>query len=526
MADAAVGEELARAHARIDADLAPFDRALAGVRAQLGAIEDRFASLSRSANVYLAGVARQAAGALADGLGHVINAASDLQESTNKAKTVFGDSFGTIQAEVDRLADSFGVVRSQAIDATANLGQFAQGMGQTEAESARFANTFTQLALDLKSFNNASIRSFDEAMTKIRAGLAGETEPLMQFGVDLRENTVQQFAWARGIAAAGRELSGQEKMTARAALIQERLGKVSGDMARTIGDFANSSQAAAGRAENLAAAVGTALLPAFTDWQNLVNEVLVDFTRASDGMRSKMDQLAGAIRAGVNSVSSIWRNWDLILERAGVQLVGWGTNVQEVVAWVGASFGAFLDWIGANFLSVFADAFEAVLTAMGNFKDNFLGLAGEIRDYITSAGQDPIEFKLKPILEGFEAKTPELVLPDLKLSDVGAELARIDKLMTDNEVKAIEAREKAQAKEGDRKKGAAKVDEAARQKEQKPEFVGLAEFARKIQGGIGGDKTADRTARATERTAVAAERMAERIQAGGNRNPGFAVGPA
>jgi hypothetical protein len=523
MADAAGGDVLARSQVVIGAKLDAFDAALASVRSQLTGIERRFAQVSNAANVYLAGAARRAVGTLAGSFGQVIHAASELQESTSKANTVFGDSFAVVEGHVNALADRFGVVKAQVLDATANFGQFAQGLGQTEAESARFANTFTKLALDLKSFNNNSVRTFEDAMVKIQAALAGETEPLMRFGVDVRETTVKQFALARGLATAGREMTNQEKTTARAALIMEKLKNVSGDLDRTIGDFANSSQAVEGRLTNLAAKVGEELLPAFTDWKNLLNEVLIDFTKATDGMKSKLDWLKDQVQAGVNAMSSIWRNWDLIVERAGIQLAGFAANVGEVLAWLGDVFQTFLDWFGETWPLMFKDAFDATLTIMGNFKDNFLAFTDSLMQFIASGFQVAPVVKFKPLLEGFDPQTPPLKLPDMKLSDVSEELRKIDEKMTENEVKAIQAREKAREKEGKDKQKPARIDEQGKQ-QQKPEFIGIAEFAKKIQSGLGADKEAGRTANATERTATAVEKMAAKVQAGG-RLIAVAAGP-
>jgi hypothetical protein len=80
-----------------------------------------------------------------------------------------------------------------------------------------------------------------EVFQALQSGVTGETEPLKRFGIMLNEETVKQYAYKNGIAAANSELSEQQKILARIGFIMERLkeNNVIGDLARTKNSPAN-----------------------------------------------------------------------------------------------------------------------------------------------------------------------------------------------------------------------------------------------------------------------------------------------
>jgi hypothetical protein len=83
------------------------------------------------------------------------------------------------------------------------------------------------LAADASSFYNVPL---DVALEKIRSGLSGEAEPLRAFGVFLSDAAMKAKAAQMGLAGLNGELTEGQKITVRAALIQEQLGTANGDL--------------------------------------------------------------------------------------------------------------------------------------------------------------------------------------------------------------------------------------------------------------------------------------------------------
>lgn len=189
---------------------------------------------------------------------NAISGASNLNETVSKTGVIFGESAGVVTSQADRMAKAFGSNKRETLEAASNFGIMAKAAGFSEQAAADLANRLVTLAADAASINNTSL---DEALQKIRSGLAGEAEPLRTFGVMLTEAGVKAEAARLGIARLGADLTESQKITARASLIQQQLGYASGDLARTLSGPANQFRSLAGTIANLAASIGGALMP-------------------------------------------------------------------------------------------------------------------------------------------------------------------------------------------------------------------------------------------------------------------------
>ena len=127
-----------------------------------------------------------------------IDAASDLSEQVNKTGVVFKASSKDILAWSQDAAKGFGMSRREALESAGVFGNMLVPMGVARTEAAGMSKRFVQLGADLASFNNASP---EETLDAIRAGLAGETEPLRRFGVFLNQARIAQEAMNMGLVA-------------------------------------------------------------------------------------------------------------------------------------------------------------------------------------------------------------------------------------------------------------------------------------------------------------------------------------
>lgn len=187
-----------------------------------------------------------------------IDAASDLNESVNKANVVFGKSAPTIQAWGKTAATSLGLSNQAALEAAGSIGSMLVPMGLSRTKAAGMSQQMVELAADMASFNNEDPT---DMLDRIRAGLSGESEPLKKFGTVLSESRVQQFAWKNGIAEGGEVLTDQQKIMARYGLLLEDTKDQQGDFARTSDGLANSQRIAKAQVEDTAAAFGKQLIP-------------------------------------------------------------------------------------------------------------------------------------------------------------------------------------------------------------------------------------------------------------------------
>ena len=242
------------------------------VSGKLSKIRDNFDRLGKSkgAKVFLQGVGLgvgqsafnllgSAASAAGDFIGDSIRAASDLNETLSKSRVVFGSAAGGIEEFGNSSAKALGISKNAAVGAAATFGNLFTGLGKGQGEAAAMSKTLVALASDLASFNNMDPT---DVLEKLRAGLAGEAEPLRSVGVFLNEAKVKAKAMELGLADANGEISDGAKITARYNLILQETTTAQGDFARTADALANSQRTANAQLEDAQGALGQKLLPA------------------------------------------------------------------------------------------------------------------------------------------------------------------------------------------------------------------------------------------------------------------------
>ena len=198
---------------------------------------------------------------VARGAKFAIGAASDLGEQVNKTTVLFGKSSKGILSWSKDSASALGMSRTAALQAASSLGAMFDGLGFGERQAAGMSKQFVTLAADLSSFHDADPT---DMLERIRAGLSGEVEPLRKFGVNLSAAAVTSKALAMGLEDSSGALTEQDKVLARSAIMMAQTAKAQGDRARTSGSLANQQRELSATTTDLAAKLGSALLPAAT----------------------------------------------------------------------------------------------------------------------------------------------------------------------------------------------------------------------------------------------------------------------
>ena len=222
--------------------------------------------------------------------GFAVKAASDAAE----LQSAFDQTFGSLSASMTQWAEDTGDAMgrsTQEMQQMANtFGIFFNQAAPTADAAAKLSSEFAILAQDLSSFFNTDPT---EALQKLRSGLAGESEPLRDFGVFLTEANVKAKALEMGLVAVGGELSEQNKIMARAALIMDATTTAQGDVARTADGTANRIREARAAFEELQVAIGTKLLPAITPLVTSLTGLITAFTQLPDWVQTSVVVVGG-----------------------------------------------------------------------------------------------------------------------------------------------------------------------------------------------------------------------------------------
>lgn len=206
------------------------------------------------------------------GIKSVTNAASDLNESVNKTRVIFGRSAAAIEQFSKRAATSIGISETAALDAASTFAVFGKSAGLSGRELTGFSTKLVTLSADLASFYNTSP---EEAIQAIGAALRGESEPIRRYGVLLDDATLKQQALAMGIIKTTKgSLTPQQKVLAAQAQILKQTSDAQGDFARTSGGAANQQRILAAQIANAKAQIGVGLLPAFSALMPVLNDII------------------------------------------------------------------------------------------------------------------------------------------------------------------------------------------------------------------------------------------------------------
>jgi hypothetical protein len=249
----------------VTGNAAPLRKALGQTQSHLS----DFASKARSALL----PAAAALGGLAFAANGAINAAADLSEVTSKAGVLFGEAQKDIVAFSKTTANSFGLSRKAALDATTTFATFGKAAGLSNKDLSNFSIDLTKLSADLASFNNTTP---EEAIAAIGSALRGESEPLRKYGVLLDDASLRQKALELGIVATTKNaLTPQQKVLAAQALIMEQTSTAQGDFARTSDGLANQQRILKANLENVTAELGEKLLPIAVEIVSFFNDRLI-----------------------------------------------------------------------------------------------------------------------------------------------------------------------------------------------------------------------------------------------------------
>ncbi|WP_319758160.1 hypothetical protein [uncultured Sphaerochaeta sp.] len=256
----------------------------------------------------------------------LLNASSRVEELQNKFDTVFAGIENDTNAWVRQYADATnrGITATKEFLATQQ--DLRTGYGDTIESAARYSQAVVGITNDLASFSNVPVA---EAMAAMQSGLSFQFEALRRLGVSLSVATINQGEYAKAIGKTWEQMSNLEKQEAvlsgvvsqsKNALHQDvQLWKeynyTVGDAARTSDSFANSSQGAQQRLDDLKAELGDALIPTATAFLNLGLDIMQMFNDWPDAAQSAtaaalafgvaMTTITGPVGIAIGSIAAL-----------------------------------------------------------------------------------------------------------------------------------------------------------------------------------------------------------------------------
>jgi hypothetical protein len=274
-----------------------------------------------------------------------VSAASDLEEQVNKTKEVFQGSSGAVIAFSK---NALGLSQRQALQTSSTIGALIHAMGVVGPTATKASVDLTKLGVDLASFYNTSV---EDSLAALQSALVGQVRPLRRYGAEVSAAREKTVALAMTGKTSATELTRQERVMARLAIIFKDTKVAQGDYLRTSDGLANQQRTLSGNIEDMAAMIGKELIPATTDatkqlnkWlensknqekvQKTVNsavrvggKIMHDFGAALSIVNRALEPLVDALGGTKNAI-------ELAFGAAAVLKVrGWATSM----GWIGTS---------------------------------------------------------------------------------------------------------------------------------------------------------------------------------------------
>ena len=202
--------------------------------------------------------------------------ASDAVAAERRFSAVMGDMADSARAFSDELRKNLNLDRDDVTKTVAAFQQLNESMGLSQGASFEMSKGLTQISFDLAAFFKVSQ---SDVLDKLKAGMTGATKTLKDLGIVVDDNTIKQFAWQKGIATHGKELSKAQEALATYLLIVEKSKKMHGAAAAAMDDPIVKLQLISNKLKDAARDVGLVLMPILSKFLDTVAMPFVDWAQ-------------------------------------------------------------------------------------------------------------------------------------------------------------------------------------------------------------------------------------------------------
>lgn len=304
-------------------DAAEFSRAIGDVGKKMSEVgkemQELGGKLTRGLTAPLVGVGAAA-----------FKMAADSAEAASKMEAVFGPATDSMNQWLSDLRTTVPATTMELQGMASGIQDLLVPLGMVPGQAQLMTKEVVKLAADLASFNNIPI---GEALARIRSGMVGQYEPVLNFGVALSAASVQAKALEMGLISQGEELDANARAQAAFQAILEGTTAAHGDAAKTAWSAANSLKFMWAETKEAASVLGGQLLPILTPVIQRITEMVRGFRELSPETQKNV-LVVGALAAAIGPV--------ILVAGKMVSAIGAiATATGVVVGWLGSLSAAF-----------------------------------------------------------------------------------------------------------------------------------------------------------------------------------------
>ena len=230
-------------------------------------------------------------------LGDAVDLSSQLTEVQNVVDTTFGDmtskvedfvnvsigSFGMSELTAKQIASRFqamgtavGISASQVASGSSVINSALESqedtLYSTTNSMADMSLNLTKLAADMASFYDVDQEDVAKSLESV---FTGTTAPLRQYGLDITQATLKEWAMKQGIDADISSMSQAEKVMLRYQYVMANTTAAQGDFAKTADTWANSVRTLKQEFEAWGSIIGKVIINAFKPFVVALKKAMV-----------------------------------------------------------------------------------------------------------------------------------------------------------------------------------------------------------------------------------------------------------
>lgn len=315
-----------------------------------------------------------------------VKAASDFEETKNKAIVVFGEMSESVVANANKAATALGVSKTQYLDYASSIGAALTAGGMGIKESTDLAEQAVKHFADLASFHNAQVQDVAAAW---QSAIRGQYEPIQKYFPFITDSYIKTYGIANGLVDSNTDklTANQRAIVLNAIALDKDLNPALDDFAETSGGLANSSRSMKAQLQDAMVMLGTNLLPLVLTLVSGLNKLLTAFNNLPPGVQKGLLVLLGLLALAGPLISFLGTIVSLMsgLAGLGVTLPAIGAAFAAVGTFITATLipaiGGILVAIGPVLLVIAAVAAAVYLLFLA-WKNNFLGIQDIVRNLI------------------------------------------------------------------------------------------------------------------------------------------------
>lgn len=243
-----------------------------GAESTLGKLQSKFKTVGTNIAKVTAGIGLGLFAGVASQIKPAIDAASDLGEAVNAVNVTFGDAADGILELGQNAARGLGLSKTELFGISTQFSSFAKTIAGDGGDVVGIIDELSTRGADFASVFNLEV---GDALGKFQSGLAGQSEPLRNFGIDMSAARVEQYLLENGLWDGTTALTEQEKVMGRYGTLMEQTAITQGDFSNTSDSLANQQKITKASFEDLRAEIGEKFLPIISGMMEFVLDELI-----------------------------------------------------------------------------------------------------------------------------------------------------------------------------------------------------------------------------------------------------------